>query len=185
LFEIGLCPRYDPIRGKRLVVELLCALLLVAPGSLFARDGIEVQVTRIDGTMVGGVLLRVDLTEQTLVLNDHGSGIKVGVAAIDSIRYENGRRGSRTIDKSVLIGGGVGLAIGGSMALASTSHLRSEYGGGFVLLSTGVGLLGGLLTGLLASASSGLQREARIRGESPRQVEKILKKLKKRALYKE
>ena len=168
---------------KQIFQQFLIAVVLlslICPGNLRAKIiGAWMELTRLDGEFVEGRLLRVE--ENSLLIWTTTDRVTINIKEIDKIRIT---RKSKAV-KGALIG-----LLGGGAACYAIAHFKfgdSEDGWGvFITRVFGVGgALVGLITGTLIGLSAQNYKTYQVKGKSPSQIKKVLKKLKKRARFKD
>jgi len=168
------------------VVIPLIVVLLILPGDLMARRTTQLTVEKTDQEIIEGLLLDVDMKQESLVIDVANIGIKIYMDEIDTIQVEQKIRG-RYIGKGFLIGAGVGAGLGLIFGISAGGEAEeSLVHPVFVVLGSTfffglLGLVGGTLAALDAPKKG--YKKIRVKGKSPDEIKKILKKLKKKALF--
>jgi hypothetical protein len=155
-------------------------VLLVIPGDLAARSGARLLIETKDQQLLEGELLSVDVEEKNLVLRTDGEGVKIYMDEVESIRILRKLTGWRAAGKGFLVGAGIGAGV----ALISYSDPHGE-----TLISRRMYMffLAGVF-GLLGAIHGGVagpyKKRIRVKGKPPSAIKKILKRLKRKALFK-
>lgn len=161
------------------LIPFIIALLII-PGDLMARKGARLLIEKRDQQQLKGELLSVDVEEKKLVLRTGGEGVKIYMDEVESIRILRQSFSMRAVGKGFLIGAGIGAGF----ALITYSDPDGENILGrelYMLLLAGVfGLLGAIHGG----TGGPYKKRIRIKGKFPSEIKKILKRLKKKALFK-
>jgi len=175
--------------NKKILTLLFVSVVifsLICPVNLSAKKekrGAKIIITKDDGKVVEGRLLKVNkdsLVLLTTPTNDIATKSTIGIEKIDKIRIKK--------KSKVLIGAGIGLVVGGIVGYVgfkdATWAMGAENGAaeaGFLLGAIPGALLGAGIGGAGFSGYIKIQ----VKGKSPSQIEKVLKKLKKRARFKD
>lgn len=158
----------------------------ILPGNLWAkRKGARVQVTKLDGQVVEGRLLKVK--ENSLIIMTSSNGVTIDIREVDRIRVRkksNFWRGF-LIGESIGFGGAAlfGAIMGSRPGEDSIGTFRGALIAG-IIFGPICGLIGGLSGGLLGTGISSRDKTYQVKGKLPSQIKKILRSLRKRALFK-
>jgi len=170
---------------KKIMTLIIGVSLLFPSGALFAqeRQGVQLEITKTDGTKINGELIAVKqdstlLLESSLLESSSGIGGSIDVSEVKIIKIVKGSNTMAGMFLGLLVGGAAGVAIG-----------NASYSRGFV--SRGVyaeigGLIGGLLGGLLgAGIGNSIHNDEtfRIEGKSQEQIKAVLEKLRTQARF--
>jgi hypothetical protein len=154
---------------------------LALSGNLYAKNkGAKLIVTKIDGQQIGGELITVK-PNSLLLLNTEGRDVSVGIGDIRVIRIVKKSKFFQSLGIGLLIGVGtgaiLGLAEGGSIDFFG----GTVTGGENALI--GGALLGfnGLILGGISGLASGTDKTIQLEGRSEKELELVLKKLRKKA----
>ena len=179
---------------KQIFQQLIIAVVvfsLICPGSLWAkRKGVKLFITKIDDQVIEGRLLRV--RENSLILMTSGNGVTIDISEVNEIRIKRKSKTSIGLMVGFLAGGAAGYSIahnvytdGGDFDWGEEGLLRL----GEMVFSVFGGMAGaviGLLIGdLIGKAASKGYKTYQVKGELSSQIELILKKLKKKARFKD
>ena len=166
-------------RGFRQFLAVILALLIIYPGVLSARSkkhGAKIIVTKLDGQLIEGELLKVKDTELILLTNSE-SGMAIPVKEIKTIKLK--KKGKFLTGAA--IGVGVSMLAGGIIG----SKLKNEGVG----VLPGVVFYGGLLgipTGLVGGAVSAQivkRKTYHFENKEPEKISKILDKLQSKSRF--
>jgi len=166
----------------RVIIPILTVWLIVPQNIEAANSPTEIIVEKQDGTKIEGVLLNVDTQSQSLVVEKDGTGIRLNTTEINSLQYQRKNILGKSAGKGALIGGGLGIVGGVLINSHNNSSIGYSFGSSLVaLMALGTAAIGSLI-GVVASTTTSPYKTVQVRGESSKQIEKILKKLKKLAL---
>jgi hypothetical protein len=168
------------IKGFQLLT-LVIVFLLIYPGNLAAKKrGAYLVVEKQDGQVIEGELLNVKQNSLLVMTSASGNGVTIDINEIIKIRMKKKLKFMKGVLKGFLIGGGIGTL----MALSQKNNDQ----GGFVVIGPGVYVLTGMVLGTGAGGVVGLlssnYKTIRVKGKSPSEIKKIIKKLKKKARFK-
>jgi hypothetical protein len=164
------------------ILTLVIMFLLIYPGNLAAKKkGAHLVINKQDGQVIEGELLRVKENSLLVMTSAAGNGVTIDINEIIKIRI---KKKSGAV-KGALIGGLIVGAGGGALSyMIVTADNEARFGDvaiGFAAGAT-IGALLGAGTGAILSSG---YKKIQVKGKSPSQIEKILKKLKKRARFKD
>ena len=171
----------NKFRKKQSVMRVVIAIIVVLfilPGDLMAKKVAQLSIEKIDQKTIEGKLIHVDVKEKSLVLNSDKGGVKIYINEINIIKIKKKSLGSDA--KGFL----VGFVVGGGLALFSYDENDVCFPRDSFVLVVGC-VLGfvGLIIGTIAGDSKEYYKKIRVKGKSQKEVRKILKRLKKKALY--
>lgn len=155
-------------------------VLLILPYHLNAGSETQLSIEKINQEILKGVLLKVDVEEKIIVVKTDNTAVKINMAEIIKIRYKQRSTFGKSTGMGFLIGVGIGAGlgyIGCGQECTIPRGLAALFGAAFF---GGIGLV----FGMLQSASNANYKTIRVKGRTPSEIKKILKKLKKKALLK-
>ena len=169
-------------RFKQNLLQFLIPLLVVLfilPGELIAKGSARLVIKKTGEETLEGTLLSVDTEEKSLVLRIDNTGVKIPMDEIDTL-WIHRASGRRNVGKSILVGAALGAGVG-----YVTYSKKSDYPRRYLVTFYAVvfGFLG-LIEGLSSRRSRGKSKRIQVKGSSPAEIKKILKKLKKSARLK-
>ncbi len=170
-------------RWVRQLVTLIIVFLLIYPVNLAAeKKGIHLMVEKEDGQVIEGELLTVK--QDYLLVMTSATGVTIEVNEIDKIKTRVKRKSKvgRGAFKGFLAGGIIGVLVGGMWG----SQLKSEGIGFGVGAAAGGVIFGGIYAfvgGVKGALSPKDYKTIRVKGKSPSQIKRIMKKLKKKARF--
>ncbi len=172
-------------RQKQCLWVLLPILIitLILPTNVMARrQGAKLMVHTSEGKTYTGRLLSVDVKGHSLTLQFPTKfGKKFYIKDIDSLEMKRGFT-MKNAGKSALIGFGIGAAIAG----VSFKYIKGEsiFSRGGAMIVTGIGLAFWVTVfkAISSMASSSSFRKICMCIKTPRQIEEMLIKLKKKAV---
>lgn len=156
----------------------LMVVLLILPYDLNARSETQLSIEKINQEILDGVLLNVDVEDKIIVVKTDNTAVKINIAEIIKIRYKQRSTFGKTTGMGLLIGVGIGAGlgyIGCGRECTVPRGLAALFGAAFF---GGIGFV----FGLLQSASNANYKTIQVKGRTPSEIKKILKKLKKKAL---
>lgn len=172
---------------KRLLAFLIAVVVfaLICPGNLWAKrqkPGAQLRITKPDGRVIEGELLAVKQDSLLLMTLPSNTGVKIGFNEIEKIGIKR-----KSVDGRFWNGAFTGAVIFGALGfgLGYYASKIEDYGnpaGDGIRLGYNSALLGGSLFGLLEATRENY-KTIRVKGKSPSQIEKLFKKLKKRARF--
>ncbi len=158
-------------------------VLLICPGNLAAKKkGVHLVIEKKDSQVIEGELLRVKENSLLLMTSGSETGVTVDINEIIKLRIKRKAKFGKGALKGLLIGAGIGIAVG----------LAGKYDGeGYIKDRGDAVIVGGLWYGALGAGVGGVvglmsrnYKEIQVKGKSPSQIEKIMKKLNKKARFK-
>lgn len=164
------------------ILTLVIVFLLIYPGNLAAKKkGAHLVINKQDGQVIEGELLRVKENSLLVMTAASGDGVTIDINEIIKIRIKK-KSGAVT---GALIGGLLVGAAGGGLGYMVVAVEGDPGAGG-----AAIGFAAGATIGALLGAGTGAllsigYKKIQVKGKSPSQIEKILKKLKKRARFKD
>lgn len=164
---------------KHIFQKLIMAVVIVSlicPGSLWAkRKGARLVVTRLDGEVVEGRLLKVE--ENSLLMWVNTERVTINIKEIDNILIERKKKKRQ--------GALIGLLVGGVACYAITYHKYKYYWYNFLIIggATVGGALVGLSSGSFFGSSAKRSKTYQIKGKAQYEIKFILRKLKKKARF--
>jgi hypothetical protein len=181
------------MRNKRWITQkirqcliLVVVFLLIYPGNLAAKKqkpGAQLQIAKLDGDVIKGELLRVQDGSLLLMTTGSQEGISIEINEIDKIMVKRKSKFLKGVLKGALIGGTIGVLLGGiSGSIESEGRLSTSTFNGAVWVGKYIGGIGALTGGIF---SLGLKnyKTIQVKGKSPSEIKKIIKKLKKGARF--
>ena len=168
---------------KKIMTLVIGVSLLFPSGAVFAKErhGVQLEITKTDGTKINGELVAVK-QDSTLLL-PVGS---IDVSAVKIIKIVKGSNAGTGFLLGLLAGGAVGAAIG---ALSYSEGNGNYIIGGKGLSAEAGGIIGGLAGGLIGrgigSSIYSYHEIIQIEGKSPEEIKKVLEKLRTQARFPE
>jgi hypothetical protein len=176
---------------KQIIQQFLTlgiVVLLICPVNLAAKKkGAQLVIEKKDSQVIKGELLRVK--ENSLLLMTSGSvtGVTVDINEIIKLRIKRKAKFGKGALVGFLVGGSLGLALsrGGSGNDSAKRNYDfnfepSDWTGPIIILTGALGAGVGGVVGLMTRS----YKEIQVKGKSPSQIEKIMKKLNKKARFK-
>jgi hypothetical protein len=153
------------------VVIPLIMVLLILPGDVMAKRAAQLSIEKTDSEIIEGQLIHVDVKEKSLVIFSGSDGIRIYMDEVDTIRI----KWKSSVAKGFLVGAGIGATLGLVLTDPQETMIPRKW------VAASFGLIFGLL-GMFDVAVKPKYKEIRVKGKSPGEVRKILKKLEKKAL---
>lgn len=173
-------------RIKQILQQFFIAVVvfsLICPGNLWAKrekPGAKVLITKLNGTKIKGELLKVEKDSLQLLVSETLNKVSIHINEIDNIEIKIESNFWKGALKGGLIFGVLGFGVSYYFGRVDNEDSAVEDG-----LRTGVrSVVPGILVGGLISAIPGFYKMYQIRGKSPAKIEKIRKKLEKKARFK-
>jgi outer membrane lipoprotein SlyB len=169
---------------KKIMTLAIVVSLLFPSGALLAQDrqGVQLEITKTDGTKINGELIAVKqdstlLLESSLLEPSSGSGGSIDVSEVKIIKIVKGSNAGAGLLLGLLAGGAVGTAIG-------NASYSGKFLGGIGVVASGIigGLAGGLVGGMIGSSIHN-DETFRIEGKSQEQIKAVLEKLRTQARF--
>ncbi|MFX0211366.1 MAG: hypothetical protein ACFFDT_35630 [Candidatus Hodarchaeota archaeon] len=158
---------------KKLITLFLVFSILAFSGNMYAeKTGADLIIQRTDGTQVRGELIAVKENSLLLLERDSGADMSVDSSEIRVIRIKKKSNFSQGFTIGFLAGG----AGGATWMAAQGAHPK-----GYLIIGGGLAVAGGLLGGLIGSATGSGERTIQINGKSDSEIQKILEELRKKA----
>ncbi|UCH96874.1 MAG: hypothetical protein JSV88_08490 [Candidatus Aminicenantes bacterium] len=182
------------MRVRQILQQFFIAVVvfsLLCPGNLWAkRKGAQLQIIKLDGDIIEGELLRVK--ENSLLLMTSVSGTAIDINEIDEIKIKKRKTKS---GKGAAIGAGVGFVIGGVIGGSRYTEVIFDGGsptfGNRMLVGSITGALCAIPCALLGASIGGsipagykTAETIDVKRAHPHEIKYILKKLKKKARFK-
>jgi hypothetical protein len=166
---------------KKITSLVIVVSLLFPSGVLFAqkRQGVQLEITKTDGTEIKGELIAVK--ENLLLLMDSLSGgdVSTDIREVRKIVIINESRFKNGLLYGLLWGGSVGAIIGFASYGKGDWFSRTDQTVIASLVFGGAGVVIGGLAGL----SSGINETIKIEGSPPEKLALIREKLRKKARF--
>jgi hypothetical protein len=158
----------------------LLVVLFILPGNLIAKTSTRLVIKKTGQETLEGILLSVDTKEKSLVVQVDNTGVKIPLDEIDTLWFHREFSPRRRIGTSILVGAALGASVG-----FVTYSRESDYPRRYLVtfFAVAFGLLG-LIEGLSKGSSGRTPKRIQVKGSSPAEITKILKKLKKKARIK-
>ncbi|MCK5058168.1 MAG: hypothetical protein KAT34_16060 [Candidatus Aminicenantes bacterium] len=164
--------------------------LLICPGSLWAKRekaGAKIIVTKEDGQVVKGELLKIEENSLVLLIYETLSKPSISIDEIDYIKVSWKSKAGKGAKIGALVLGIPAFAIG--IVLCSIARGLEEMSRREVIpvvaIFGGIGTGAGLLLGAGIGHAQSDYKKYQLKGELPSQIKKVLKKLKKKARFKD
>jgi hypothetical protein len=183
------------MRVKQILQQFFIAVVvfsLFGPGNLWAkRKGAQLQIMKSDQEVIEGELLRVKEDSLLVMTSGSGTGVTVDIKEITKIRIKRKSKFGKGVFKGFLIGGGLGA----TLALTSRGNSKGEREGHYNInldgSGSGIATLGALSLAAVGSVCGGIggllsgnYKNLQVNGKSPNEIKKIMKKLNKKARFK-
>jgi hypothetical protein len=170
-------------RSKQNLLQFLIPLLVVLcvlPGQLTGKSSTRIGINKSNQETLEGTLLSVNVKEKSLVVQTDSGGVKISMQEIDSLWFQKESSGRRKIGINILVGGALGAGVG-YVIYSKESDYPRRY---LVNFLGAVFAFFGLIHGLTKKPHRGKITRYEVKRSTPEEVQKILKKLKKRAQLK-
>lgn len=163
-----------------IVVLLICPLNLAAK-----KKGAHLVIEKKDSQVIEGELLRVKEDSLLIKTSGSGSGVTIDITEIIKLKIKRKAKFGKGALIGFMMGGGLGLAFAGGAsgnggAGGNVDLPDMSYKGQASIL---MGVLGAGVGGVVGLMSRNY-KEIQVKGKSPSQIEKIMKKLNKKARFK-
>jgi len=163
---------------------------LFCPGNLWAKSkGAQLQIVKLDGDVIDGELLQVKENSLLLMTSGSGTGVEININEITKIKIKRKSKFGKGVFKGFLIGGGLGA----TLILTSRGNSKGEKEGHYNinLDGSGIATLSALSLAALGSVCGGIvgilsgnYKDLQVNGKSPNEIKMIMKKMNKKARFK-
>jgi hypothetical protein len=170
----------------QVVAQLLIPFVvfsLIFPGNLTAKTGAQVLITKNDGQVIEGELLRVKEDSLFIMTSAANTGVTVDIHEVNTI----GIKRKSKFGKGLLKGGLIGFTGGALLGIVYHPVINEDNGG-----ALDGAIRGGIFFGVVCAFLGGIigvglknYKTFQVTGSSAVEVKKILKKLKKKAHFKD
>lgn len=163
-------------------LTLIIVILLICPLNLAAKKkGAQLRIEKEDGEVIEGELLTVKENSLLIMTSASNTGVTIDIHEIEKVGIKRKSKVSKGALTGAVVFGGVGYALGGVAALLDDNQKpTSQYRMPLALKGAA---LGALLIGTVSAISNDYKTH-QVKGKSPAKIEKILKKLRKKARFK-
>lgn len=168
---------------KKIMTLVIGVSLLFPSGALLAkeREGAQLVITKIDGTVIYGELIGVKQDSTLLLKSPSVPGGSIDVSEVKIIKIVKGSNAGTGFLLGLLAGAAVGVAIGaGSYEQAPLNFLSR---GSMAEIGGALGGLGGGLVGLVIGGSTHNYETFQIEGQSQEQIKAALEELRTQARF--
>ena len=179
--------KMNNMRARQILQQFFIAVVVLSlfcPGNLWAkRKGAQLQIINLDGDVIEGELLRVKQDSLLVMTSLSNTGAAIKINEIDKIMVKRKSKFGKGALWGLLIGGAGGAALGRTWG----SNLESEGIGtvpGMVIGGVVIGAVGALTGGIISSISLKDYKTIQVKGKSPSEIKEIMKKLHKKARFK-
>jgi outer membrane lipoprotein SlyB len=178
---------------KKIMTLVIGVSLLFPSGALFAqaRKGVQLEITKTDGTKINGELIAVKQDSTLLLESSSGIGASINMSDIKVIKIVKGSNTGTGVLLGLLAGGATGAIIGdrignppGQPKILEFFTEKTTKPLGIILGGALGGLAGGLLGGAIGSSIHNYE-PILIEGKSPEEIKKVLEKLRTQARFPE
>lgn len=158
---------------------------LICPGNLLTKQekpGVMLRVTKLDGEVIKGELLKVEEDFLLLFLHESLTRVTISIKEIDIIE----KKRKMTTSRGALLGVGIGFGVG-VVTTFTVGKLQGYYMGEIAPVAFIIGLMS-MIPGVAIGAIGGYELSYKtypIKGKSQSTINIILHKLKKKARFKD
>ncbi len=176
------------MRVKQILQQFLIAVVifsLFCPGNLWAkRNGAQLQITKLDGDVIEGELLKVKDNSLLVMTTGSETGVTVDMNEIIQLKIKKKRTFGKGAVPGLLVGVGIGIVAGLAGNYDGEGFIKSKGEGAFASGLT-LGVLGLGVGGITGSLGGQYYKKIQVQGKSPYKIRKIMLKLKEMARFKD
>jgi hypothetical protein len=179
--------KMNTMRVKQILQQFFIAVVifsLFCPGNLWAkRKGAQLKIMKSDSKVIEGELLRVKDNSLLVMTTGSVTGVTVDMNEIIQLRIKKKRTFGKGAMPGLLIGAGLGIAVGLAGSYDGEGFIRSR-GEGALVSGLTLGVLGLGVGGITGSFGGHYYKKIQVKGKSPYKIKKIMLKLKEMARFK-